>query len=47
MAARIDSGRGQKLTNAMPSQIGGTMSPDSGERGTMYTISVPLVADER
>ena len=21
--------------------------PDSGERGTMYTISVPLVADER
>ena len=38
---------GQKLTNAMPSQLGGTMSPDSGERGTMYTISVPLVADER
>lgn len=45
-AARVDSGRGEKLTNAMIAQLGGTITRDSGDGGTAYTISIPLVADE-
>lgn len=39
--ARVDSGLGQRLTNALVQQLGGTITLDSGERGTHYTIAIP------
>lgn len=39
--ARVDSGLGQRLTNALVQQMGGTITLDSGNAGTRYTIAIP------
>lgn len=39
--ARVDSGLGQRLTEAFVQQMGGTITLDSGNNGTYYKIAIP------
>lgn len=40
--ARVDSGLGQKLTDAFTTQLGGTMTVESGQAGTRHTLIIPV-----
>ena len=40
--ARVDSGLGQKLTDAFTTQLGGTLTVESGQTGTRHTMVIPV-----
>lgn len=40
--ARVDSGLGQKLTNAFAMQLGGELVTDSASTGTVHRLSIPI-----
>ena len=40
--ARVDSGLGQRLTNAFAMQLGGELVTDSASTGTAHRLSIPL-----
>ena len=39
--ARVDSGLGQKLTDAFTTQLGGTLTVESSQTGTRHTMIIP------
>ena len=40
--ARVDSGLGQKLTDAFTTQLGGTLTIESDQTGTRHTMIIPV-----